>query len=83
MGKFWAPLMYPLPSDTSFREDLIWLIRYYSNSKTIFLESSEDVKKDLDKRRNEALKSAAKWKDLLEGFVLANICSKIESRIKK
>ena len=82
IGKFWEPVILPLPTDTRFREDLIWLLRYYSNSKSSFAETSEDIKKEYDKKRNEAIKSASKWKDLLEGFVLSNISSKIDVKIK-
>ncbi len=78
IGKFWENIKLPLPTDTRFREDLIWLIRYYAYTENYYIEESEEGKKDFDKKRNEALKSASKWKDLLEGYVLANIISKMK-----
>jgi hypothetical protein len=77
VGKFWRPIKLPLPTDTRFREDLIWMIRYHTYTKSYFQEDTEEGKKDYDKKRSEAIKTASKWKDLLEGFVIANITSKI------
>jgi len=80
IGKFWENIKLPLPTDTRFREDLIWLIRYYAYTENYFIEDSEEGKKDFEKKRIEALKSASRWKDLLEGYVLANIISKLNSQ---
>lgn len=75
--EMWEKIKIPIPSDTRYREDLIWLIRYFR----YFKSSGKEIgnKSELDKDKQEALKLAARWKELLEGFTYLFIKKKISS----
>ena len=77
-GKLWKPVKNPLITDTRFREDLLWLMRYYE----ILENYPEDEKysNKLDEYENiklTAFLNAGKWKELLETFSRIKISKRL------
>jgi hypothetical protein len=73
--EMWEKVKIPIPLDTRYREDLIWLIRYFRYFKSSGKELNRNA--ELDHKKQEALKLATRWKELLEGFTLIFIKKKI------
>jgi hypothetical protein len=67
--EIWEKVKIPVTSDTRYREDLIWLFRYFKLIKSVAKESGAS-KLEMERVKLEALKLATRWKQLLEGYVL-------------
>lgn len=68
----WRYIKNPLPTDTRYREDFLWLLRYFQIIGRT--EGYGDKPQDeLEKLRIEAIINAGKWKDLLDVYVYSNI----------
>ena len=77
-GKLWKPVMKPLITDTRYREDLLWLIRFYELAENYPVKERDPDKLDLfDKIRMETFLNAGKWKEILEAYTYLNISKKI------
>jgi len=82
-GTLWKPVMNPLVTDTRYREDLLWLMRFYEivnkfpeNNK---LTPGHDQLDLYEKIRLEAFLNAGKWKEVLETFTHLNISKKLKN----
>ena len=66
-NELWDKVKIPICSDTRYREDLIWVYRYFK-----FLISSQKelggALAEIEKNMQEALKYAVRWKEILEGY---------------
>jgi hypothetical protein len=69
-NRLWKKVRLPLPSDSRFREDLIWTIRalYYS-SKALRGATGNDLKEFLTDQK-EAQTMATSWKLLIQGYLM-------------
>lgn len=77
-GKLWKAELKPLVTDTRYREDLLWLMRFYEIVDKYPENERDPDKLDLyDKVRLEAFLNAGKWKEVLEAFTYLNISKKL------
>jgi len=77
-GKLWKSVQNPLITDTRYREDLLWLNRFYEIvEKYPENERDPDLLDLYDKLRLEAFLNAGKWKEILEAYNYLNISNKI------
>jgi hypothetical protein len=82
-GNLWKPVQNPLITDTRYREDLLWLMRFYEIvEKFPENESNPDKLDSYDKVRLEAFLNAGKWKEVLEAYTYLNISKKINPKEK-
>jgi hypothetical protein len=80
--EMWEKVKIPIPLDTRYREDLIWLIRYFRYFKSSGKETvlnNNNINLELDNKKQEALKLATRWKELLEGYNFIFIKKKIST----
>ena len=72
----WQYVKNPLPCDTRYREDFLWLLRFYQiiGRTAGYKEKREE---ELNSLRLEAIINAGKWKDLLDVYVFYNISKRI------
>ncbi len=77
-GKLWKPIKNPLLTDTRYREDLLWLIRFYEIVEKYPENENDSEKLDAyEKIRLESFLNAGKWKEILEAYTYVNISRKI------
>ena len=77
-GSLWKPVDKPMVTDTRYREDLLWLMRFYEITDN-FPEGEKDPEK-LDEYENirlNAFLNAGKWKELLETFTRIKISKRL------
>jgi hypothetical protein len=77
-GKLWKTVKNPLVTDTRFREDLLWLMRFYEIVND-YPENETNPNK-LDEYENirlTAFLNAGKWKELLETFSRIKISKRL------
>lgn len=81
-GSLWSPVLNPLVTDTRYREDLLWLIRFYEIVEKYPENEVDPDKLDLyDKIRLEAFLNAGKWKEVLEAHTYLNISKKLNPEV--
>lgn len=83
-GRLWKPVMNPLITDTRYREDLLWLLRFYEIVE-YYPENERDLEKlDLyEQIRLEAFLNAGKWKEILEAYTYINISRRMNPELNE
>jgi len=76
----WQYVKNPLPTDTRFREDYLWLLRFFQIMGK-YEGYADKYQEELENLKIEAIINSGKWKDLLDIYVYNNI-SKVINNIK-
>jgi hypothetical protein len=74
----WQHVRMPLPMDTRYREDLLWLRNFHKLHEEDE-DNSQKRQEELEKLKMEAFVNATKWKELIEGYSFHNISSKLNN----
>jgi hypothetical protein len=92
---FWKPVKTPLNTDTRFREDVLWLMRYHQlmaiaikkpvyddKQNTDKLNADMEAYEELEKKRLDAFINAGRWRELLEAYTSTRISKRINEKGK-